>query len=340
MSNIAILYTGDNQLPLIETALKSGHHVFIISFRPSIHFPMPSIYCDCTNFEPVLEFCKKNKISGLCSVASEKVVVPMAILTSRLGLTGIPLKAAKTCTNKLSIKREFQKANILFPKFKVGFHTDSINILEKKCHQIGFPVLFKPIDSSSSRGISLVLSVTDIKYALSQIKAFSKRDRFLIEKYISGESFGIEGLISKGKIRFLLPVGNFNIHNQIDIPIGHYAPYTNYTIPMLEITDKLNLFFKNCEITDSFFTIDCRLGQDNLIYFLEIGARCGGNLIPELLSHFYGTDIYKIIIKQAIGDSLDTLSDFWEYEHPCACTFIKKAGKRIKLIVCDGKTAT
>ena len=322
MKKIAIIYSGENQKPLVQKVISMGYSMVVLTTSQSLTIP---ISCKCYNISSrgywdVINICKSESIHGICSVASEWAVVPMAHICEALGLPGITVQLAKICTNKLSMKKLFSSIDILTPQYRVAFFADNKEDVLRKCTDIGFPVLVKPIDSCNSHGITLVKNESQLPMALHEVRKCTRKDRFLIERYIPGESFGVEVFVDRNKVRFILPVGNFNLQKSVDIPIGHYAPY--YKLSDQDITNierDVNQILIATGFQDGFYTIDCRYDTHGRIYFLEIGARCGGNMLPELMMEYYGFDVYRAIVSQSLGESV--IVDKY-VKQPCAAGYI------------------
>lgn len=311
MNRIAIICSGYNQLPLVKAAIDMGYYVIAISAKSvDYHISNNIKYysIDLKNYEELYRICLNEKICSICSIGMEQAVIPIAYINGKFNFPGITKKNAHICTDKSLMKKAFQLSDVSYPQYSLcNIAEPEIDTIQKCCN-IGFPVVFKPKNLCSSIGIVKIQNEEEVAQGLTYIKGFIKEsDDFIIEEYIYGESFGVEVLVSDGKIRMLLPLGNLSLsHNGIDKPIGHYYPYSFLAEnPLKCLTNQIENIVKAIGIKDSFLTIDCRLKNDNNFFFLEVGARCGGVLIPELLSYYYNCDVYKLIILQSLGYSFN-----------------------------------
>ena len=58
------------------------------------------------------------------------------------------------------------------------------------------------------------------------------------------------------------------------------------------------------------FNVEIIVGEDDTPYFLELGARAGGNMIPVQLSDISGVDLIEANVRYAMSDSsLDVAFD-------------------------------
>ena len=305
MKKIAILGCSDPQIPLINTAKKMGLRTIVLSPNEiNCSEYIDEFYqVDFHDYDKMIEILLPRKIDGVCSIVSEQAVIPTAIICDRLGLLGIAKKSAHICTNKILLKKCFSFLSIPSPDYIIADVNNPISVIDKKCKSIHYPVVIKPKNLCSSKGVLFLKDTNDLIDKFDYFRKFVKSD-FLIEKYIDGESFGLEVLVNDGKIIFILPVGNISLScEKIDIPIGHYTPFGRINkLNISMITNAIMKFIDICEIRNSFLTIDCKI-TDDYIYFLEVGLRCGGVLLPQLISHYYGFNVYECIIKQCLGNN-------------------------------------
>lgn len=305
MKKIAILGCSDPQIPLINTAKKMGLRTIVLS-------PNTFNYSECIdefyqvdfhNYDKMIEILLPKRIDGVCSIVSEQAVIPTAIICDRLKLSGITKKSAHICTNKILLKKAFSLSSMPTPDYIIADVNEPISVIDEKCKSIHYPVVIKPKNMCSSKGVLFIKDTNDLIDKMDYFRKFATSD-FLIEKYIDGESFGLEVLVNDGKILFILPVGNISLTcEMIDIPIGHYTPFDSVSkLNISMIRNAIIKFIDICKIRNSFLTIDCKITNGG-IFFLEVGLRCGGVLLPQLISHYYGFNIYECIIKQSLGNN-------------------------------------
>ena len=102
-----------------------------------------SIYSGTKLLNSVVNFNKKNKISGVIAMASDASIM-VAKIANKLKLNGISLKTARLSTNKLEMKKKFQKCGISVPWFK---EIKSLIQLKKILKKNKFKYIIKPIDN-------------------------------------------------------------------------------------------------------------------------------------------------------------------------------------------------
>ena len=199
------------------------------------------------------------------------------------------------------MKEALYKANVNIAKFSICSLDDSMDAIKAQCATIGYPVIIKAVDSSGSRGITIVHDESQIDFAVSSVKSVTRQNDFLVEELLDGDEFGADAYINNGHVDFIIPHGKYVYHANTGIPVGHYAPYddeevSRKTIQLMEKAIEA-MGFDNCAINADIMLYN---GEP---YIIEIGGRAGATCIPELISINNGYDYYEKLIKTCLSPS-------------------------------------
>jgi biotin carboxylase len=260
-------------------------------------------YVDTTDYMKILQIAKKEKINGICTTGTDVAIFSIGKVCSELGLNGLSESAAKIACNKKLMKQKFAENGVN----TAVFHTVStgINYYDAKdiCEKIGYPVIFKAVDSSGSRGIVKVNKEDEIQRAKNSVLNVTHDTHFIIEKFLEGEEFGAQSFVQNGKLEFVVPHGDYVFKGDTGVPIGHFAPYSVQEIDAKveeQLKKAINVIgLNNCAINADFMLCNEK------VYVLEIGARAGATCLAELVSIYYGYDYYEKIIRVALGETVD-----------------------------------
>lgn len=298
--NIMVLGAGRGQVGLYKAARELGHKSIAVSIRgnyPGFEFADYVEYENVLNKEGVLELAKKHSTDAIVTACVDITVPTIGYVCDNLGLKGLSYNAAVDCTNKLLMKKRFQKNNVRAARYIEYRNVDDIKII---CNELRFPLISKPVDLAGSKGIRVIKEKDMIKEAVLHTMSETKEDYCIIEEYLDGYEISASGFIYNGDILFLFPMGDVRYGKDGEVPIGHYIPFEeeriaeDFMIQMTRGAHALNL--DNCAINADLMIVD---GQ---IYILEMTGRLGANCIPELTSIYMGTDINKLIIEAALGN--------------------------------------
>lgn len=305
MKKILILGAGIYQVPLIKKAKEMGLYTVVTSIPgnyPGFALADKVVYENTIDLDAVLKLAKEEQVSGVVTAGTDVCVPTQGYLCDQLGLKGPTLEAAEKAQSKLLMKRAFQEYGVNTAEFEY-VDIKNANPVDV-CEKIGYPVIFKSIDASGSRGITKVAGPEDIAFAYSEVVENTHSDTYLIEKFLTGEEYGAQAFVYDGTIRFILPHGDYVFQGSTGVPVGHFAPYD--ISPEIIEDSKVQLQkavtamgVDNCAINADFMLCDGKA------YVLEIGARAGATCLVEMTEQYYGIDYYKQIIRCAMGEEPD-----------------------------------
>jgi len=332
MKKLLILGAGVYQVPLIKKANELGFRTIVVSYKgnyPGLKISDKNYYIDTTNSERIVEIAKKERISGVCTSGTDVPIITLSKISRELGLPGLSEKSALLSTNKLLMKEAFHKNNVRTAKFIL---IKDINNINKKINCLRMPLMLKVVDSSGSRGLFKIYDSSNIDNAVARIKTCTKKDYFIIEEFLKGVEFGAQAFVYKGKIKFILPHGDFTYKGDVAVPIGHFVPIRLKKDIIEDLNIQLERAVRSLELDNCAINADFIL-KNNKIFVLEIGARAGATCLPELVSIYYGFNYYETIIKVAVGEKPNIS---FKFKQPNASKLIisKKTGiiKNIKNI--------
>lgn len=305
MKKIMILGAGIYQVPLIQAAKRMGLFVIVVSIKgdyPGFTLADKVYYINTTDREAILNAARLEKIDGICTTGTDVAVASIGYVCGQLGLTGISEEAAALVTDKAKMKDTFQKGGVSASDFRKVFSCEEAR---KAAEEIGFPVVIKCVDSSGSRGITLVREAGEVLEAAERAFACSRKEYILVEEALVGTEIGVDGAVQEGQVVFLAPHDKFVYRSEnITIPAGHSFPYSGSKNAEKEICRQIELAVKALGFKNCFFNADVFVNGED-VFVVEIGGRTGATCIPELISMYYGFDFYKKILESAMGEKPD-----------------------------------
>lgn len=305
MKKILILGAGIYQVPLIKKAREMGLYTIVTSIPgnyPGFALADKVVYENTIDLDAVLKIAKDEGISGIITAGTDVCVPTQGYVCDQLGLCGPMLEAAEKAQSKLLMKQAFKEYGVNTAEFEYVDLENSYPV--DVCERIGYPVMFKSIDASGSRGITKVSCPEDIAFAYQEVVENTHARNYIIEKFLSGEEYGAQAFVFDGTIRFILPHGDYVFQGGTGVPLGHFAPYDispeiieDSKVQLQRAVNALGV--DNCAINADFMLCDGKA------YVLEIGARAGATCLVEMTEQYYGIDYYKQIIRCALGEEPD-----------------------------------
>lgn len=174
--------------------------------------------------------------------------------------------------------------------------------------KISKPMVIKPLFGSSSCGVQLVTPDTDIKQVITQskdniAKKFNTASEraFLLESYIPGKAFSIDGIIQNKNIHFA------GINEYIYGPLPYFVQIGNI-IPA-NITKKQQDFcLKSMRKIIKYFGFDNMpfhaevVLNGNGLYLIEIACRMPGGKISRGYELAYGFNFVEQVVNLYLGN--------------------------------------
>ena len=309
MKKLMIMGAGIYQVPLIKTAKRMGIHTIAVSIPgnyPGFALADEICYENTVDYEAVLRVAREKQVDGIVTAGTDVAVITIGKVCDALGLKGLSFAAAEIASNKLGMKEKYEEYGVRTARFRL-VKLDGSDLMEKAA-ELTFPLIFKAVDSSGSRGIRRVDDVSEFEATRQYVAESTHKDYFLVEEFIEGEEFGAQAFVQDGKVEFILPHGDFVFHGDTGVPVGHFAPYDLPEAVSADCKEQLVKAVKamgldNCAINADFIL------KDGKTYVLELGGRSGATCLAELVSIYYGFDYYEKLIRVALGEKVSFASD-------------------------------
>lgn len=304
MKKLMIMGAGIYQVPLIKKAKEMGIHTIVVSIPgnyPGFELADQICYENTVDYDKVLEIARKEQIDGIVTAGTDVAVITIGKVCDELGLTGLSFEAAQIASNKIRMKKKYEEYGVRTARFReISFADDMYEAVK----ELNFPLIFKAVDTSGSRGIVRVDSVKAFEEARNIVKASTRSDFFIVEEFIEGEEFGAQAFVYRGEVKFILPHGDYVFKGDTGVPIGHFAPYmledsviADAKVQLEKAIEAMGL--DNCAINADFIL------KDGKTYVLELGGRSGATCLAELVSIYYGYDYYEKLILAALGEDVE-----------------------------------
>ena len=228
-----------------------------------------------------------------------------AKLAERTGLQQNLPSAVRISRRKDLSRVCLQQAGIQVPEFTVINAADNSRFDDP---HFAFPCVVKPLALSGSRGVIRVDSRKSLKQGvkrslkiITEVYDIYEKSHLLVEQFIPGREFAIEGMLSNGHFEVL---AMFDKPDPLD---GPYFEETFYISPARITGNERQLIVDTVQRSCQAYGLitgpvhaECRLNESGA-WLIELAARTIGGLCSRLLSFGTGYSLEELVLANAIG---------------------------------------
>lgn len=178
--------------------------------------------------------------------------------------------------------------------------------LTRAAHDIGFPVVVKPPDTSGSKGISLVQDPTELPAALDYAAGFTAPGGpLLVEEFLAGRNLTVDVFMQASRVAFAGITEKRIVPGPRFVVGGHTGPAALDPATRHRLVTDAGRLCRAIDLTDGPANFDVILRDDGTFAILEANARLCGNAFPLLMRHMYGVDTVAALVSLALGEPFD-----------------------------------
>jgi biotin carboxylase len=226
-----------------------------------------------------------------------------------LGLAHNPLSAVRAARRKDLARDALRVAGLPVPRFRC---LDLTQPLTPQITGLEYPCVIKPLAMAASRGVIRVDSSDGLRHMLPRVAAIvadalvpDERDRVLVESFLPGTEIAVEGLLSGGRLHVLAV---FDKPEPLNGPFFEESYYiTPSRLPQALLDGAIERLTQACAaygLREGPVHGELRLHQGEA-WIVEVAARTIGGDCARLLSFGAGRSLEELVLRQALGWSLD-----------------------------------
>ncbi|MCH7747488.1 MAG: ATP-grasp domain-containing protein [Acidobacteria bacterium] len=265
--------------------------------------------------EAIREAARHRPVHGVLAVGDRPAVFA-ALACEALGLRGHPPAAARASGDKLETRRRFAAAGLPCPAFsEVLLDSDLATVRP----ELEFPCVVKPLALSGSRGVIRADNPETLHAALERVRRLLSRaairerrhpsdDRVVLETFIPGREYAVEGVVEDGTLRVLA------VFDKPDPLDGPFFEESIYVTPSAEPADEQRRMAQAVANAVAALGLrhgpvhaECRVNEAG-VFVLEVAARPIGGLCARAL-RFQGPGgvvlpLEELLLRHALGESV------------------------------------
>ncbi len=228
MRKILLLGGSAQQVIAIKAAQRLGYYTILCDYltdNPGQYEADRFYLISTTDMDAVLEVAMKENVDGVLAYASDPTAPTAAYVAEKLSLPTNLYHSVNVLCNK-DLFREFLRENGFSTPKSSGYKTvdDAVGSIS----EFQFPVIIKPVDSSGSKGVTVLHNLDGLNNAVEFAFSFSRGHRIIIEEFIEKKHpylIGGDIFVYDGQV---IQWGLMNCHrdNNVNplVPVGKSYP--------------------------------------------------------------------------------------------------------------------
>jgi phosphoribosylamine-glycine ligase len=304
--NILVLAGGADQAALIARLKRRGHAVALVDYLenpPAKVFADKHIAASTLDVEAVCAIAEREKAGLVLTACTDQALLTQALVSERLGLPCyISAETALNVTNKLYMKNVFAQINVPTARYLT---TKSVDCAAPG---LSFPVVVKPVDCNSSKGVMKARDGDEVRGALREALSLSRTREAIIEEYIEGTEISADFYVARGRAVLLSATSSMKMKHKSYFTItGSYYPAVSAREEEAIARIGQNIA-RGFRLTDSPMLVQLIKNQRGM-FVLEFSARMGGGSKYRLIEELSGVDIMDVYIDLALGEKPEAVPE-------------------------------
>ncbi|TYK65590.1 ATP-grasp domain-containing protein [Colwellia echini] len=287
MKKIIMCDANFSVLPILKAIKKKNYHLTVVGkllSDPCHLLADHSLQLDYSNIAALLQYTQENEYSGIVPGCNDQSYISSSWVAEKLNLPGFDSFETSLIIHHKDKFRTFAEKNN-YPIPKAVYKIEDV-------HKLNFPVLIKPIDSFSGKGINKAYNMDDVKVFWDQAKNYSKEGCVIAEEFIEGDLYSHSAFIKNKKI-----IADFFVNEYCTV----YPYQVNSSNVSTQLPEKiktllrewLDSFSNDLHLCDGLVHTQFLVNSDN-IYLIEVARRSPGDLYSQLIEKSTGVNYAEL----------------------------------------------
>jgi len=304
MARVLVVGGSVLQVPLIKAAQRKGHRVLVADRSETavgVALADQFVQVSTVDIEGIADAARRFEVDCVVTGATDQPLRAVAAAIAARGLSGISRLTALVATRKDLMREVLHASGVPCPRFVV---VKMPGELDRAWSELSHPVIVKPVDSSGSRGVTLVKACDQMSAALERALRYSTVKKAIVEELMTGRELSVETMSAGGRLTVLQITEKLTSGPPYFVEVGHMQPAAvsdseRRAIELLTSQAASALGIESGPThTEVMLTVD---GPK----VVEVGARLGGDFITsDLVPLSTGIDMIDITLELALGNEV------------------------------------
>lgn len=301
---ILVLAGGFDQIALIQELQLRGHEVILADYLenpPAKKYVKKYFQISTLDENAIYHLAIQEKADLITTACTDQALLTVARVAERLGMPFyVSSLIAKNITNKAYMKKKFKEFDIPSADWILLEKEENI---EEINNSLNFPLIVKPCDANSSKGVTKVQNQKSLAKAIDNAFLISRSKKVIVETYVEGIEISIDAWIDSKSVKILLISEIVKIKDNED---AFTIFQSRYPVELSDkakhrIQDIAERIGKAFELEDAPLLIQAIIRDDDIVV-VECSARMGGGSKYKFVEHITGFNIMRFYVDRILGD--------------------------------------
>lgn len=306
MKKAIILGGTHDHIALVELIKGKGYFTILVDHLenpPAKGFADKYLRESTLDHQKVLEIARYEKPAIVISACIDQALLTMAFICEELGLPcHISYHTALALTNKALMKEMFVKHDI--PTSKYCIVKSDKELLPEG---LRYPLVVKPADSNSSKGVTKVHSVNELEKAVENAFGYTRSSRVVIEEFTEGDELSVDVVVIDFQPHIVLVTKNIKMQQNENLftIVQNFFPGTEDPALIEQIRLIAGKIASTYNICNGPLLIQL-IYDGTKISVVEFSARIGGGSKHHQIKLITGFDILTCFVDLLLTGSINT----------------------------------
>ena len=296
-----VLAGGLPQIDLINKLKARGIETILADYY---NHPVAKDYADkfyrisTLDVDAIKQLAIDEKVDFVITVCTDQALLTMAKVSEELGLPCyIDYETARNVTNKAYMKKVFAENKIPTAKFVIAGNLEEVDFSNWR-----FPLIVKPVDCNSSKGVRRVDNGEELATAFKEAVLLSRTDTAIVEEFITGKELSVDVYVENGNAIVL----DITTSEKLKVK-DRFIIFRTWHPANISAILKGKIEKVAQQIADAFGIEDApmliqMLSDGDYVFVIEFSARTGGGVKHLSIERRTGVDIVSAVIDLTLGE--------------------------------------
>lgn len=294
MARVLLVDTNFSSGPIYHYLTRARHEVYVVGGNSRdflARYSNRHFNVDYSNLEKVREIIQREKIDYIVPGCNDQSYKVCAELNSTKLYSGIDsLDSTETLNNKDKFK-----------SFALKHGLPVATVLTREEVDGHWPIIIKPVDAYSGRGISILRDEDKHKLdsAINHAIEFSRSGDYLIEEYVEGQLYSHTAFIEEGRVIKDFIVEEHCTANPFTVDTSRVINSFPEEIQN-QLQNNVNTMAQILNLTDGLVHTQF-IHQEGKYWLIEVTRRCPGDLYSQLIEFSTGFNYAENYTRPFLG---------------------------------------